>query len=249
MRIRRKKWARPELEKCPYYIDNGEGFRGKWRERFPVTDRPLYLELGCGKGVFAAQHGLKYPDINILAADIKADMLGVGRRTVESMFGAVNKQHDNIILLRMNISYISQIIAPEDAVDRIYINFCNPWNRGRHNKRRLTHPRQLVQYREIMAKGAQIRFKTDDDELFEDSVKYFEESGFKITYITRDLHSEDFPDNLVTEHERIFSEEGKKIKFLIAEADDNAAVNNTAVSDNVIATDNAAAADNAPISE
>ncbi|MCM1578821.1 MAG: tRNA (guanosine(46)-N7)-methyltransferase TrmB [Ruminococcus sp.] len=216
MRIRRKKWARPELEKCPYYIDNGEEFRGKWRERFTVKDRPLYLELGCGKGVFAAQHALKYPDANIIAADIKADMLGVARRTTENMFGAVKKEHDNIILLRMNISYISQVIAPEDSIDRIYINFCNPWNRGKHNKRRLTHPRQLAQYKEIMAAGAEIRFKTDDDELFEDSIAYFEESGFKITFLTLDLHSEDITDNLVTEHERMFAQEGKKIKYLTA---------------------------------
>ena len=216
MRIRRKKWARPELEKCPYYIDNGEDNRGKWREAFAEKDRPLYLEVGCGKGVFAAQHGLRYPEINLIAADIKADMLGVGRRTIESMFAEAGKGQDNIILLRANISYISQVFAPEDAVERIYINFCNPWNRGKHNKRRLTHPRQLSQYREIMSDSAQVRFKTDDDELFEDSIVYFEESGFKIIYLTRDLHAENLPDNLVTEHERMFNEEGKKIKYLAA---------------------------------
>ena len=75
MRIRRKKWARPELDACNYYIDNAEEMRGKWHQAFADNSRPLYLELGCGKGVFAAQHALKYPDINIIAADIKADML------------------------------------------------------------------------------------------------------------------------------------------------------------------------------
>ena len=216
MRIRRKKWARPELEACSYYIDNAEEMKGKWHKAFSDNTRPLYLELGCGKGGFAAQHALKYPDINIIAADIKADMLAVGRRTVENMFGAVEKTHDNIMLLRMNIANISQLFSSEDTVDRIYINFCNPWNRGKHNKRRLTHTRQLVQYKNVLKQGGEIRFKTDDDVLFEDSLAYFEEAGFEITYITRDLHSEDFPENLITEHERMFAEEGKKIKLLIA---------------------------------
>lgn len=216
MRIRRKKWARPELDACDYYIDNAEEMKGKWHEAFADNSRPLYLELGCGKGVFAAQHALKYPDINIIAADIKADMLAVGRRTIENMFGAVDKSHDNIMLLRMNIVNISQLFAEADTVDRIYINFCNPWNRGKHNKRRLTHTRQLVQYKSILKPKSEIHFKTDDDELFEDSVLYFEEAGYEITYITRDLHASGYENNLITEHERMFSEEGKKIKFLIA---------------------------------
>ena len=216
MRIRRKKWARPELEACSYYVDNAEDMKGKWHEAFADNSRPLYLELGCGKGVFAAQHALKYPDVNIIAADIKADMLAVGRRTAESMFAAVGRTHDNLMLLRMNIVNISQLFSAEDTVDRIYINFCNPWNRGKHNKRRLTHTRQLEQYKGILKKNGEVRFKTDDDELFEDSVEYFNESGWDITYITRDLHAENLPDNLITEHERLFANEGKKIKFLIA---------------------------------
>lgn len=216
MRIRRKKWARPELAACDYYIENAEEMKGKWHTAFADNTRPLYLEVGCGKGVFAAQHALKYPDINIIAADIKADMLGVGRRTVEKLFNEAGRSHDNIRLLLLNVSYISQYFTAEDSVDRIYINFCNPWNRGKHNKRRLTHPRQLEQYKTILKSGGEIRFKTDDDELFEDSVEYFKESGFEITFITRDLHAENFPDNLVTEHERMFTEEGKKIKYLTA---------------------------------
>lgn len=220
MRIRRKKWAAPELAVCPYYVEDAETMKGKWHEAFADNSRPLYLELGCGKGVFAAQHALKYPDVNIIAADIKADMLAVGRRTVESMFGAVGKEHDNIYLLRMNIANISQLFSEEDTVDRIYINFCNPWSRGKHNKRRLTHTRQLVQYRNILKPGGEIRFKTDDDGLFEDSLEYFAEAGCEITYITRDLHAENLPDNLITEHERLFSEEGKKIKYLIAKFKD-----------------------------
>ncbi|MGN1090652.1 MAG: tRNA (guanosine(46)-N7)-methyltransferase TrmB [Huintestinicola sp.] len=216
MRIRKKKWARPELDKCSYFIDGSSELKGHWHEAFEDNSRPLYLEVGCGKCFFAAQHALKYPDINIIAADIKEDMLGVGRRTVEQLFSENSREHDNLILLRANVANLTEYFAPEDTVDRIYINFCNPWNRGKHNKRRLTHPRQLAQYKTILKPDGEIRFKTDDDELFEDSVEYFESEGFEITYITRDLHNSDFEGNLVTEHEKMFSDEGKTIKFLIA---------------------------------
>ena len=213
MRIRRKKWARPELEACPYYYDSPD-LKGRWETVFPVK-RTTYLEVGCGKGIFAARHAVLYPDINIIAADIKADMLGVARRTVEKEFAEAGREHDNIVLTRMNVAGISEMFDVSDGIERIYINFCNPWNRGKHNKRRLTHPRQLIQYRGILAPDGEIRFKTDDDELFEDSLGYFEDEGFKVRYLTRDLHAEELPDNIMTEHEKMFSDEGIKIKYVI----------------------------------
>ncbi len=215
MRIRRKKWARPELAVCPYYIESADIYKGKWHTVFP-EDKPLYAELGCGKGLFAAQAALKYPDINWLALDIKADMLGVARRTVEKAFSEAGKEVSNLKLVLCNIERISEVFGEEDIIDRLYINFCNPWPKDRHNKRRLTHTRQLEQYRIFLRRGGEIHFKTDDDELFEESLEYFAETGFDIKYKTYDLHASDYPDNLVTEHEKMFSEEGKKIKFLIA---------------------------------
>ncbi|MBQ3920046.1 MAG: tRNA (guanosine(46)-N7)-methyltransferase TrmB [Oscillospiraceae bacterium] len=213
MRIRRKKWARPELEVCPYYFDNPE-LKGKWSTVFD-KERPIYLEVGCGKGGFAANHAVMYPDVNIIAADIKADMLGVARRNVERIFAEAGHDHGNLVLTRFNVAEISGFIAPEDGIQRIYINFCNPWNRGKHNKRRLTHPRQLVQYRQILSPSGEIRFKTDDEELFDDSLEYFAEEGFSTVYMTRDLHAENLPDNIMTEHEKMFSDEGIKIKYII----------------------------------
>ena len=213
MRIRRKKWARPELEVCPYYFDNPE-LKGKWSTVFD-KERPIYLEVGCGKGGFAANHAVMYPDVHIIAADIKADMLGVARRNVERIFAEAGHAHGNLVLTRFNVAEISGFIAPEDGIQRIYINFCNPWNRGKHNKRRLTHPRQLVQYRQILSPSGEIRFKTDDEELFDDSLEYFAEEGFSTVYMTRDLHAENLPDNIMTEHEKMFSDEGIKIKYII----------------------------------
>lgn len=213
MRIRRKKWARPELAECPYYTDNTEDMAGKWRQLFSHPERELYLEVGCGKGHFAAAHALRFPDINIIAADIKADMLGVARRNIESIFAGAGHTNDNLYLACFNVADISRFMGAEDRIGRIYINFCNPWNRGKHNKRRLTHPRQLMQYRQILVPGGEIHFKTDDDTLFADSLEYFAECGFEPVLVTYDLHSEGIADSFPTEHERMFSEEGIKIKY------------------------------------
>ena len=218
MRIRKKKWAEPELAVCDFYIKNPDEHAGKWSSAFK-KEQPLYLEIGCGKGGFAGQFALKYPDRNIIALDIKVDMLGVGRRTIVKLFeksGKSQDEIDNLLLVKYNVEQLDKIITPEDKIEALYINFCNPWPRAKHKKRRLTYPRKLEMYKSFLQPEAEIRFKTDDDELFEESVEYFEQCGYEITYLTRDLHSSDFTENIVTEHEKMFSDEGKKIKFLIA---------------------------------
>ena len=119
---------------------------------------------------------------------------------------------------RYDIERINQIIDAKDEIKRIYINFCNPWPKAKHKKKRLTHTKQLEHYKEFLSIGSEIFFKTDDDELFNDSIKYFEESGFIIIAKTFDLHNDDIFDgkNIETEHEIMFSDEGLKIKALIA---------------------------------
>ena len=148
--------------------------------------------------------------------DIKSDMLGVGRRNIERLFEQAGREPDNIALARCNVEQLDAAVAPEDGIRNLYINFCNPWPRLKHNKRRLTYPRKLRMYKEFLAPGAVIYFKTDDDGLFEDSLGYFEEAGYTIRYITRDLHNSDIKENIVTEHEKMFSDEGVKIKYLEA---------------------------------
>ena len=193
MRIRYKKWARPELEASPFYVDNPENERGIWRELFKSPTNPLYLELGCGKGNFIANLASTHKNINYIAIDLVDAMLGLAKRNVEEVYKERNLE-----------------------TDRIYINFCNPWPRGKHHKKRLTHTRQLEKYKEFLKPGGELYFKTDDDNLFMDSLKYFEEAGFEIVKKTFDLHSEiDFWENIETEHEKMFSEQGIKIKALI----------------------------------
>lgn len=214
MRIRHKPWAKPELEASSFFIQDPDSLKGKWNESFP-QQLPLYVELGCGKGGFVSQAAFGDPLHNYLAVDIKYEMLGLAKRNVEKVY-AGQREPDNVRLTAHNIERIGLMLGEEDCVDRIYINFCNPWPRMKHKKRRLTHPRQLMQYRAFLKDGGEIRFKTDDDALFEESLAYFRECGFAITYITYDLHHSDFTENIMTEHEKMFSDEGINIKFLIA---------------------------------
>ena len=218
MRIRKKKWAEPELSVCDFFIRNPEEHAGSWRAAF-AKEQPLYLEIGCGKGGFAGQFALKYPERNIIALDIKIDMLGVGRRTIVKLFEQAGKSADeigNLLLVNYNVEQLDKVIKPEDEIEGLFINFCNPWPRAKNKKRRLTYYKKLEMYKSFLKKDAEIRFKTDDDELFEESLEYFEQSGYEITYLTRDLHASGFEENIETEHEKMFTEEGKKIKFLIA---------------------------------
>ena len=215
MRIRKKKWAQPELDACNFYIKNPQEYKGKWASFF-VKNQPIELEVGCGKGTFVAEKAFRNPDVNFIAMDIKSDMLGVGRRNIVKRFEGSSREIDNIALVAFNVDQIFKVISEDDKIDRIYINFCNPWPRGKHNKRRLTHPTKLELYKNFLKKGGEIHFKTDNDELFEDSLEYFKESGFELVKIVRDLHNSDVEGNIVTEHEKMFSDEGILIKYLIA---------------------------------
>ena len=213
MRIRYKKWARPELEASPFYVDNPETKRGKWKESFKNPSLPLYLELGCGKGNFIAEMASRHKKINYIAIDLVDAMLGLAKRNVEQTYKEKNLETDNIYLTRFDIERIGLILSKEDEIERIYINFCNPWPRGKHHKKRLTHIRQLEKYKEFLKPGGKIYFKTDDDNLFLESLEYFKQAGFETVKKTDDLHQEkDFWENIETEHEKMFSEQGIKIK-------------------------------------
>lgn len=218
MRIRRKPWARPELEASYFYEDIPENYIGKWKEKFKNPLQPLHIELGCGKGSFISELAFRNQDINYIAIDLVDAMLGLAKRKVEERYVENNIKVDNLILVRYDIERINNIINLEDNVQRIYINFCNPWPKAKHKKKRLTHTKQLEHYKKFLEISGEIYFKTDDEELFNESLEYFKTSGFEILIKTYDLHSEDIfnGQNIITEHEKMFSEEGTKIKALIA---------------------------------
>lgn len=217
MRIRFKPWARPELEASKFYRDNPEKLKDKWIKEFVNKNNPIHLELGCGKGQFISQMAVQNPETNYIAIDLVDAMLGLAKRNVEQIYTEKNKEINNVILTRFDIERINLILGKEDNIKRIYINFCNPWPKGKHRKKRLTHTRQLEKYKEFLSNDGEIYFKTDDDDLFNGSLGYFEEAGFDIISKTYDLHQNSiWENNVETEHEKMFSEQGIKIKALIA---------------------------------
>lgn len=216
MRIRFKPWARPELEASEFYIDNPQDYKEKWKILYK-NKAAFHIELGCGKGSFISKLAVKNKNINYLAIDLVDAMLGLAKRNIEETYKKENEEIDNVYLTRFDIERIFLILDKKDKVERIYINFCNPWPRGKHHKKRLTHTKQLEKYKEFLVDGGEIYFKTDDDNLFEDSLVYFKEAGFEIIKKTYDLECEEsFWNNIETEHEKMFKEQGIKIKALIA---------------------------------
>ena len=217
MRIRYKKWARPELEASKFYRDNPEEIKGKWKDEFK-NNNPIHLELGCGKGQFISKLAVQNRNVNYIAIDLVDAMLGLAKRNIEEEYKLNNIEPENVIITRFDIERILLILDKQDKIERIYINFCNPWPKGKHRKKRLTHTRQLEKYKAFLVPNGEVYFKTDDDGLFESSLGYFEEAGFEVISKTYDLHKDDIFNgkNIETEHEKMFSEQGIKIKALIA---------------------------------
>ncbi len=220
MHMRTKKWARPELNACPFYEPEGENRKGRWREAFGKPDRPLHLEMGCGKGVSTAQMIAANPGINYVAVDISPDVLGDARRNIVKACGG---NPDNAMLLFADICLIERCFDEQDGPDRIYISFCNPWTEHpKHEKRRLTHPRQLIQYRQMLQPNGEIWFKTDDETLFLDSLAYFDLCGFEPVYLTEDLARSGFRPNYISEHEAKYMAQGIPIQFAVFRMTDRA---------------------------
>ena len=216
MRLRRKPWAKPELDACPFYTEFPCDHRGKWAAWFGNSN-PIHLELGCGKGGFISALAAQNPQNNYMAIDLKDAVLGLAKRNIEAAYAKVGLQPCNIRLMTQDIERLFLMLEDDvDVISRIYINFCNPWHKITQQKKRLTHPRQLKTYRRFLKDNAELWFKTDDDALFEDTLGYLAECGFTIKYETRDLHASGFDKNIETEHEKMFSGDGILIKFLIA---------------------------------
>lgn len=175
------------------------------------------MNFGCGKGSFIAKLASQNPDINYLAIDIKSEVLGLAKRNVEKEYLEAKREIDNVLLTAYEIQIIQNILNEKDTVDRIYINFCNPWPKPRHNKKRLTYTTQLEKYKVFLKKGGEIYFKTDDENLFNASIKYFKQEGFEIISKTYNLHKDPiWENNIETEHEKMFEEQGITTKALIA---------------------------------
>lgn len=213
LRIRKKAWARPELKACRYFVEDPKAQKGHWNELFGAA-RPLHLDLGCGKCVFLAEAAYTQRNVNFIGIDISLDILGVGRRNIAKAYG--EEEPDNVAITAYNIEWLPELFGEGEKADRIYVNFCNPWPCARAHKKRLTHTRQLANYQKLMSEKGEIWFKTDNDDLYLATKRYFTEAGFEIFFDVKDLCQSGEKENLVTEHELMFSARGIPIKALRA---------------------------------
>lgn len=208
MRLRKKWWARPEMEDSQIVLTDRTSNKGKWKEAFN-NDNDIHLELGCGRGRFVTTKAGINPNINYVAIDLKDEVLVYAKRKIEE------KEITNVRFIPMEIAFIEEVFD-KGEISKIYINFCNPWPKKSHHKRRLTHTRKLESYKKFLKPNSEIWFKTDNVQLFEDSQEYFKESGFSIEFLTYDLHKSDFQGNIMTEYEEKFTSFGMETMFLLA---------------------------------
>ena len=206
MRLRKKPHTDEKLQNFADFVT-----RGDVEPIQKDSTRELYVELGTGKGDFITQIAERCPQINFIGLEVEATCVLAAARKVRE------KNLSNIRLIVFDVENITEIFS-EHEVDRLYINFCDPWPKKRHAKRRLTNERFLERYKKILKVGGEIYFKTDNRGLFDYSLEQFALTGFEVRDVTFDLHASEPPENIRTEYENKFSEQGVPINFCIARA-------------------------------
>jgi tRNA (guanine-N7-)-methyltransferase len=210
MRMRRKPWSAKEFSINDRLINNPTDYKGKWQELFGNTN-PIHLEIGCGRGQFITKTALANPNINYIAVE-RDEIIIVSAMRKSREAGASS----NLFFIKEDISKLLDFFAPGE-IKRIYINFCDPWDRKKKwAKRRLTHSNFLNLYESIFINGGEIFFKTDNRKLFEFSLNEISAKGWLMKNITLDLHNSDFEGNIMTEYEEKFSSLGMPIYRLEA---------------------------------
>lgn len=211
MRLRNIKGSKEFIAASPYVIQEPVEYKGNWSRLFH-NNHPLHIEIGMGKGQFIHQLAMENPDINYIGIEMYSSVL---YRALEKR---AETDLENLYFLRFDAKYLRDIFD-KGEVNRIYLNFSDPWPKDRHAKRRLTSSLFLEIYDEILVKDGIIQFKTDNRDLFDFSVTTVEESSsWQIDEITYDLHhSEYLEGNIMTEYESRFVAEGKPIcRFVIS---------------------------------
>ena len=208
MRMRKRHNLSPRMEKCAsLMIGDGQSLNGKWRESFPEYNK-IFVELGCGKGRFTADTAETIPDTLLIAVELVADAMIVAMERIRE------RGIENVRFINGDAKKLAEIFA-KGEVDRIYINFCDPWPKSRDAKFRLTAPSFLRIYSDVLPVGGQIHFKTDNTPLFDWSVERFREEGWELSELTHDLH-ENGQCGIMTDYEAKFTAEGMKINRLVA---------------------------------
>ena len=208
MRMRKKPNLLPRMERCAaVQISRPEELRGRWRAEFPQY-KELRLELGCGKGRFTCGEALAEPEAMLLALEKVPDAMVVAMERV------VEQAIPNVRFLDRDAGRLPEIFAPGE-LDRLYINFCDPWPKSRDAKLRLTAPGYLRLYADALPLGGRIHFKTDNTPLFDWSICQLEAEGWALSEVTHDLHANG-PVGVMTDYEAKFTAQGAPINRLVA---------------------------------
>ena len=210
MRLRNVPGARETIIENQFSIQEPEQKKGKWAEVFG-NDHPIHIEVGMGKGQFIIEMARRNPEVNYIGIEKYSSVLV---RAVEKL---EDFEQNNLRLIRMDAENIEEVFD-KDEVDRIYLNFSDPWPKDRHAKRRLTSKQFFERYDGILKKDGIVEFKTDNDLLFQFSLEQVPEAGWNLDKFTWDLHNDEemVKGNVMTEYESKFSAMGNPIHKLIA---------------------------------
>ena len=210
MRLRNIKGAKEEIAVSEFVTQNPKEKKGNWKEFFG-NNAPLHVEVGMGKGKFITTLAELHPDVNYIGVERYDSVL---IRAVEKM--KVREALTNLTFLSVDAAVLPEVFA-EGEVDRIYLNFSDPWPKDRHAKRRLTSREFLARYEQFLKPEGEICFKTDNRDLFDFSVEEAKEAGWELTEVTYDLHHSPYAEgNVMTEYEEKFSALGNPIHRMVA---------------------------------
>ncbi|MCD7723908.1 MAG: tRNA (guanosine(46)-N7)-methyltransferase TrmB [Clostridiales bacterium] len=223
MRMRKKKNLDKRLESCGEYLISCENsslnYENAFNEQHFIdfnkifkNNRPIVLEVGCGKGAFACTYAREHPTTNVIAVERVTNAIITGCESAKA------QQLPNIIFMKCCAEYLPSYIK-SGSISQIFLNFSCPFPKASYAKHRLTHERFLKIYELLMAPGAVICQKTDSPRFFEFSIESFSQYGFKISNVSLDLHNSDFEGNIITEYEKRFSDMGCPIYRLEARLD------------------------------
>ncbi|MBD7935494.1 tRNA (guanosine(46)-N7)-methyltransferase TrmB [Cytobacillus sp. Sa5YUA1] len=204
MRQRNKPWAREKLASYPQYIiQEPKEQKGQWQACFG-NNRPLHIEIGTGKGRFITGMAKQNPEINYIGIELAESVI------VSALDHIIEEELPNVKLMNIDAAELREVFE-KGEVDRIYLNFSDPWPKKRHAKRRLTYQTFLSLYEDILPPHGEIHFKTDNQGLFEYSLMSFSQYGMILKYVSLDLHQSDYEGNIMTEYEEKFSNKGSRI--------------------------------------
>ncbi|TFD98275.1 tRNA (guanosine(46)-N7)-methyltransferase TrmB [Jeotgalibacillus salarius] len=205
MRARNKPWAEDHLKANPQFVPaDPQSHKGCWKADVFGNNHELHIEVGSGKGRFITEMAKLHPDINYIAIELSES---IALSALECMIEA---DVPNVRLLTINAEILNDVFD-KGEVDRVYLNFSDPWPKNRHEKRRLTFKKFLDLYKTVLPENGEIHFKTDNRGLFEYSLESFSAYGLLLTYVSLDLHNSEYEGNVMTEYEEKFSSMGQPI--------------------------------------